>query len=82
MSLFPAPRWVINLALVTGAAILTMLAASFVQVLITTGLLPEPDGGYLWVTIRALLLCMGPGLVLFATRRRDKDLFQATGRTS
>ena len=82
MSLFPAPRWVINLGLVTAAAVLTMLAASFVQTLITTGLLREADGSLLWLAIRIVLLSMGPGLVLFATRKREKDLFQATGRTS
>ena len=82
MSLFPAPRWVINLGLVTAAAVLPMLAASFVLTLVQVGLLPEPDNGVMWKAVQIVLLSMGPGLVLFATRRRDKDLFQATGRTS
>ena len=76
------PRWVSNLLLIAGAAVLTMLAASFVQTLIIAGLLRDADNSLLWMAIRAVLLSMGPGLVLFATRKRNKDLFQATGRTS
>ena len=76
------PRWAINLLLVVGSASLTILSAYFTLTLVTVGLLPEPDYSLLWFTIRIALLSMGPGLVLFATRKRDKDLFQATGRTS
>ena len=65
------PRWAINLLLVTGSAALTLLTAYFTLTLVTVGLLPEPDYSFLWFSIRIVLLSMGPGLVLFVTRKRE-----------
>lgn len=75
------PRWAINLLLITGAAAVTLLAATFFRVVIDVGAMPEPTGLGL-VLMRIFLLSIGPGLVLYATRRKEDNLDQATGRAS
>lgn len=65
------PRWVSNLLLITGAAAVTLLAASFFRAMMDIGLMAEPTSGIGLVLMRIFLLSIGPGLVLFATRKRE-----------
>ena len=66
------PRWISNLLLITGAAAVTLLAASFFRAMMDVGLMAEPTSGWALILMRIFLLSIGPGLVLFVVRRQDK----------
>ena len=55
------PRWASNLLLITGAAAVTLLAASFFRAMMDVGLMAEPTSGLGLVLMRIFLLSIGLG---------------------